>query len=180
MQFFKTEDVITELKTGEALVSVQTEEGEPSIVQRVKILPPQSMMGAIDDSIREDVIKDGMFYGKYENKIDPESAFEKINKEKEEKIQKELEKQKLEEQARIDAEKQKQEEQYQEYHSVLRKDGVNYTTPTQTKTVKTTTKKKVGRPKKSKIEKATDRVTNTALNTVGRRIGNSIFKRLFK
>lgn len=177
---FKTEDVITELKTGEALVSVQTEEGEPSIVQRVKILPPQSMMGAIDDSIREDVIKDGMFYGKYENKIDPESAFEKINKEKEERIQKELEEQKLEEQARIDAEKQKQEEQYQEYHSVLRKDGVNYTTPTQTKTVKAATKKKVGRPKKTKIEKATDRVTNTALNTVGRRIGNSIFKRLFK
>ena len=170
---FKTEDVITELKTGEALVSVQTEEGEPSIVQRVKILPPQSMMGAIEDSIRNEVIKDGMFYGKYENKVDPESAFEKINQEKEAKIQQELEEQKQQEEARIQAEQQKIAEQ----HSVLKKDGVKYTTPT---TTKTTTKKKVGRPKKTQLEKATTKVTNSALNTFGRKLGNSIFKGLFK
>ena len=152
---FKTEDVIKELKTGEALVSVQTVDGEPSIVEKVKILPPQSMMGTIDDDVREKVIKDGMFYGKYENKIDPESAYEKIKTDKifEEKVVKE------------------------EEHAYLKPDYFNKET---TNTNKTTIKKAVGRPKKSKLEKATDRVTNTALNTVGRRIGNSIFKGLFK
>ena len=152
---FKTEDVITELKTGEALVSVQTEDGEPSIVEKVKILPPQSMMGTIDDEFRNEVIKKGMFYGKYENKIDPESAYEKINNKQE--IKEEID------------------EEVNEQHSILKKDGVKYQ-----EQIKPTPKKKVGRPKKSKLEKATDRVTNTALNTIGRKIGNSIFKGLFK
>lgn len=148
---FNTEDVIKELKTGEALVSVQTEDGEPSIVEKVTILPPQSMMGSINDDVRKNIIKNGMFYGKYENKIDPESAYEKIETEKiyEEKVVKE------------------------EPHNYLKADNSNSIT-------KTTTKKKVGRPRKSKLEKATTRVTNTALNTIGRKIGNSIFKGLFK
>ena len=184
---FNTEEVITQLKTGEALVSVQTIDGEPSVVERVKILPPQSKMGTIDDSVREDTIKDGMFYGKYENKVDPESAFEKINKEKEEKLKQELEAQQQEEQDRINSKNRFTEqsdnmtERFVQEHSVLRKDGESYTTPTPSKTTtKTTSRRRVGRPRKTKLEKATDRVTNTALNTVGRRIGNSIFKGLFK
>ena len=173
---FKTEDVITELKTGEALVSVQTEDGEPSIVQRVKILPPQSKMGTIDDSIREEAMKDGRFYGVYDKVERKNTAADRIN---------EIYKQYEEEQEEIVEEKPSDNmtERFVQEHSVLRKDNEEYTTPTQTKTVKntkTTTKKKVGRPRKSRVEKATDRVTNTALNTVGRRIGNSIFNRLFK
>lgn len=162
---FKTEDVITELKTGEALVSCQTEDGEPSIVERVSILPPQSMMGAIDDNIRNKYIKDGMFYGKYENKIDPESAFEKIKTEKiyEEKV--------IENNA---ADKQESE------HAYLKPDYLEKSTSNTTKVTSTTTKKAVGRPKKSSVEKATTKVTNSALNTFGRKLGNSIFKGLFK
>ena len=145
---FNIEEAITELKTGEALVSVQTEEGEPSIVERVKILPPQSMMGTIDDSVRNDTIKTGIYYGKYENKLDPESAYEKINKEKEAKIQQE----------KIESENKYVKQQYQ------------------TKT----TSRRVGRPRKSRLEKAAGKITNTALSTFGRKLGNAIFKGLFK
>ena len=45
---FDTEDAITKLGTGEALVSFLDEKGAPQVVTRTLILPPQSMMGTID------------------------------------------------------------------------------------------------------------------------------------
>ncbi len=50
---FDTFQVLTELGIGEALVSVLDESGVPTIVERCKILPPQSQMGAIDDATRD-------------------------------------------------------------------------------------------------------------------------------
>ncbi len=44
---FNTEDAITGLKTGEALVSCLDEDGAPGVVERTTILPPQSHLGAI-------------------------------------------------------------------------------------------------------------------------------------
>ena len=94
---FDTVEAIKSLGTGEALVSFQNEVGEPSIVEKVTILPPQSRMGTITDSERDNLIKNGRLYGKYDNLIDHESAYEKIeriNKEKEiekEKLAKEKE-----------------------------------------------------------------------------------------
>ena len=49
---FDTEEAITSLKTGEALVSFLDEDGAPGIVERVTILPPQSMLGALSDEER--------------------------------------------------------------------------------------------------------------------------------
>lgn len=76
---FNTEEAIKTLATGEALVSLQDENGQPSIVERVTILPPQSKMGTIDDAVRKQFITSSWLYGKYENKIDDVSAFEKIS-----------------------------------------------------------------------------------------------------
>ena len=63
---FNTADVITELKTGEALVSCLDEDGKPSIVEKATICPPQSYMGAIDADRRKSVIEYSELYGKYE------------------------------------------------------------------------------------------------------------------
>ena len=49
---FDTETAISELGTGEALISFQDEKGAPEIVERATILPPQSYMGAINDMVR--------------------------------------------------------------------------------------------------------------------------------
>ena len=49
---FKTEEAITTLKTGEALVSFLDENGAPGVVDRVTILPPQSHMGAVPEEDR--------------------------------------------------------------------------------------------------------------------------------
>lgn len=73
---FKTEDVITSLETGEALVSFLDEKGAPSVVERAKILFPLSQIGAISVSQRKEVIEWSGLSGKYDNMIDRESAFE--------------------------------------------------------------------------------------------------------
>ena len=44
---FKTQDVITELGVGEALVSTLGLDGVPGIVERVKVIPPRSRMGPL-------------------------------------------------------------------------------------------------------------------------------------
>jgi hypothetical protein len=73
---FKTEDVIQELGTGEAVCSFLAEDGTPTVCERVKILPPQSKFGGIDDSVREKEIKGSILYSKYYEPEDPDSAYE--------------------------------------------------------------------------------------------------------
>ena len=93
---FKTYDTILELGTGEALVSFQNEKGEPEVVERVMILPPQSKIGVIDDMTRNRIINNSPLCGKYDEDNNDESAHEIISKKNEEKA---------EEEAKINAEK---------------------------------------------------------------------------
>ena len=81
---FKTEDAITGLGTGEALVSFLDANGSPSVVQQAKVLFPLSQIGAISEGQRLDCIKQSRVYGKYDTPIDRESAFEVLLKEAEE------------------------------------------------------------------------------------------------
>lgn len=81
---FKTEDAILNLGTGEALVSFLDEKGAPAVVEQAKILFPLSQIGAITPQERASIIKKSRLYGKYENAIDRESAFEVLLKESEE------------------------------------------------------------------------------------------------
>ena len=82
---FKTYDTILELGTGEALISFQNEKGEPEIVERVMILPPQSKIGVINASTRNRIINNSPLCGKYDEEIDTDSAYETISKKNEEK-----------------------------------------------------------------------------------------------
>lgn len=102
---FDTEATIKTLATGEALISFQDENGEPTIVDKFTILPPQSMMGTIPDEEQKILIQNSSMYLKYENKIDDISAFEKIN----EQNTKKAEEQKLEEQKKQESKKDEQE-----------------------------------------------------------------------
>lgn len=81
---FKTDKAITELAVGEALVSLLDRKGVPSVTERVFIIPPASQIGLITDSQRQDIIKTSILYGHYENVIDSESAFEKLQKKSQE------------------------------------------------------------------------------------------------
>ena len=73
---FKTDEAIMNLETGEALVSFLDEKGAPTMVERAKILFPLSQIGAVTEGQRLDIIKQSRIYGKYDNPVERESAFE--------------------------------------------------------------------------------------------------------
>jgi len=81
---FDTKEAISDLGTGEALVSCLDEKGVPCIVERALILPPQSQMGILDPERRKQEIEYSDLYGKYEDEVDNESAYEMIQKVEEE------------------------------------------------------------------------------------------------
>jgi uncharacterized protein len=76
---FDTEQAITELSIGEALVSLLDAKGSPGITERAWVLTPSSRIGPISDSEREAIRKHSAeTYGHYEQAVDRESAYEKL------------------------------------------------------------------------------------------------------
>ncbi|HSG35602.1 MAG TPA: helicase HerA-like domain-containing protein [Sphingomonadaceae bacterium] len=70
------EQAITELKVGEALVSTLMEDGSPSVVQRTLIKPPRSRLGPLTAKERAIINSVSPHDGKYDERIDRESAEE--------------------------------------------------------------------------------------------------------
>ena len=68
--------VITELKVGEALVSLLQPDGAPSPVERALIKPPSSRVGPLTDQERATIVSTSPFAGKYDTVINRESAQE--------------------------------------------------------------------------------------------------------
>lgn len=77
---FDTEKAIQELGTGEALVSFLDAKGSPSVVERAMVIAPCSRMGPVTDDERNGLINHSPVYGKYEDDLDRESAFEMLQK----------------------------------------------------------------------------------------------------
>lgn len=71
---------ITQLATGEALVSTLEAKGIPSMVQRTLIRPPSSRLGPITAAERQKLIQESPVAGQYDQVIDRESAFEMLQK----------------------------------------------------------------------------------------------------
>jgi len=78
------ETAITELGTGEALVSVLNKDGSPTPVERVLIRPPESRIGPLTDDERHAVVARSPLKGRYDESIDRESAYEILKKRTEE------------------------------------------------------------------------------------------------
>jgi hypothetical protein len=83
----KVEAVLTQLAVGEALVSMLDENGSPEIVERAKIVPPRSQVGAITPDQRKQIINSSVLAGHYEKAIDRESAYEILQARAGEKVQ---------------------------------------------------------------------------------------------
>jgi len=71
-----TAQVIMELGKGEALVSFLEGSGTPSMVERTMIRPPAARIGAISAEERKAVIGRSPLKGKYDTAVDPNSAYE--------------------------------------------------------------------------------------------------------
>lgn len=160
---FQTEQAIMGLGTGEALVSFVNEKGEPNVVEKATILPPQSDMGAIDSGTRLMVMSRGPYKGKYDTSVDRETAYEQIKTELDEKQAKETAEKEAVQKAKQEAIEKKQKELEEKQKEKEKK-----------------AKEKEAKKTKSGAQKLFDKAVNTATNTVTRKVVNSVLKNLFK
>ncbi|QFT60012.1 AAA-like domain protein [Sulfitobacter sp. THAF37] len=73
---FDTADAIRDVGTGEAVTSMLERKGNPGVVQRTLIRPPSSHLGPIDTAARRALMTASPMSGKYDTRLDRESAFE--------------------------------------------------------------------------------------------------------
>ena len=75
-EFYKTEDLITQLGTGEALVTILNEKGIPTPLVHCMLRPPQSRMDILSDIEIDAVVSQSKIARKYNEVIDSKSAYE--------------------------------------------------------------------------------------------------------
>ena len=172
---FNTEEAIMSLGTGEALISFLNEKGEPNIVEKATILPPQSQMGAIDDSMRLMIINRSEFMGKYDTMVDRVSAFEILSEEMQGKKEAEEEEKRLKEEQKLREQQEKEQAKQEKQAEKARKEEER---------IKKELEKEAEKARKNswqyKVGKQAERTANSALNSVGRKIVNEILKGIFK
>lgn len=94
---FKTEDVIMNLGTGEALTSFLDRKGVPSIVQQTAIICPESLMAPCSEATRRSAMSASPVAGKYDEAVDNLSAYERLEEQaKRDEAQAELDRQRAE------------------------------------------------------------------------------------
>jgi DNA helicase HerA-like ATPase len=75
-----TAQVITQLGKGEALVSFLEGDGTPSMVERILVRPPAARIGPVTPAERQALIDKSALKGKYDTPVDPNSAYEILQK----------------------------------------------------------------------------------------------------
>lgn len=169
---FDTFEAILSLGTGEALISFQNENGEPEVVEKATILPPQSKMGTIDDITRNKVINNSHLVGKYEESIDNESAHEIVSKKYEDERFEEEEKERVKREEKEETLRKKEEEKLAKEEEKLKKEKERE----EEKKRKEEEKKRKNDP----LNKLGRKVANKAVDKAINRGLNSIFRNLFK
>lgn len=162
---FNTYEVLLELGTGKALVSVLDESGIPTIVKQTKVSPPQSSMGTLNESDRLSVINNSLLFAKYNNYVDSDSAYEVLLRHSEE-IQAEA----IQEQEKLTLTQQRQKE------LAARKKTVN----TAVKNVAKTTGGTIGRELGKSLGSVGGKFGKTLGGNVGASIGRGLMSTLFK
>ena len=171
---FDTEQAISTLGTGEALISFLNEKGEPNIVEKATILPPQSQMGSIDDSIRLMVVSKSEFMGKYDTLVDRVSAFEILSKEIEEKNASLEEEKRIKEEKKLQEEKEKEEAKAEREAEKIRKEQER-----EQKALEREAEKQRKNSWQYKLGKQAERTANSTINSMARKAANQIIKSLF-
>ncbi|MBR3255419.1 MAG: DUF853 family protein [Clostridia bacterium] len=172
---FDTEEAILNLGTGEAIISFVNENSEPGIVEKATILPPQSQMGSLDDSMRLMVIARSEFNGKYDTLVDNISAYEILSEE----IHKKKEEEENLKQAK-EEEKRLAEEQKELEKQLKAEEKAKLLAEKEQKALEKEKEKQMKNSASYKMGKAVEKTANSALSSMGRKIGNQIIKSLFK
>jgi hypothetical protein len=78
--FYDVDTVLTELGTGEALVTALDRKGRPTPLARTMLRAPESRMDVLTDSEIKDIVDHSPLVRKYNKDIDRESAYEMLEK----------------------------------------------------------------------------------------------------
>lgn len=183
---FNTEEAILGLGTGEALISFANEKGEPTVVEKATILPPQSDMGVIDGATRLMALARSPFNGKYEEGVDRESAYEQISADMATKAEEEkkLAEQKAKEKQELEEKKKKEAEAKEKAKAELALQKQKEKEEKEAAKAKAAKEREEERKKKNSLgnkigKKVENKVLNTAVNQGAKAVGK-IFKNLFK
>ena len=171
---FDAETALQEVGTGEALVSLLNEDGQPSVVERAKILPPQCLMARASDANIAAVLEaQSTLQEKYGLALDRESAFEMIAEEREA----------SEEEARLAAERAQLEKERAEFEAMKAKEAEKAQKEAEKAAEKAAKEAEKAAEKAAKEEqKRRDRMAKTAnsiLGQVGREAGRQLIRGLF-
>ena len=150
---FDTEEVLQALGTGEALVSVLDEKGVPSVVERANILPPHSSMQAVDAVTLQANVLASPLKETYGTTEDRESAYEKLQEQRE-----------------------AQEKAAQEEAEKAEKEAAQ----AKKRTSSSGSRKSSGRKKQSVFEKTINSAANTIGREVGKKLIRGLFDTLLK
>ena len=105
-------ELISNMKTGTALVSCLQEDGSPAIVEQTKILPPKSSMEIADLTMVTNYARTDSALVEYWSDVDPMSAYESIDdiryQDEQEKLQEEETKRLAKEQERLEKQRAKE------------------------------------------------------------------------
>ena len=78
-EFYKTDDLITELGIGEALVTMLNEKGIPTPLAHCMMCPPKSRMDILTYTEIDSIVSHSKIAAKYNQVMDSESAYEILN-----------------------------------------------------------------------------------------------------
>jgi DNA helicase HerA-like ATPase len=87
-EFYKTEDLLTQMGIGEALVTLLNEKGIPTPLVHTMLCPPRSRMDILSDTELDALVNKSKLASKYNREINNESAYEILNAKLEEAAQK--------------------------------------------------------------------------------------------
>jgi len=76
--FYKIDRILTQLGTGQALITVLNDKGIPTEVVATHLIPPRAVMGPLDPQTYQQLVNDSPYYQKYHTLIDNRSASEII------------------------------------------------------------------------------------------------------
>lgn len=86
-EYYKTDELLTSLGIGEALVTALNEKGIPTPLAATMLRAPMSRMDVLNDTEIADINKQSKLVKKYQEEIDRESAYEILTKKIEEAIE---------------------------------------------------------------------------------------------
>jgi hypothetical protein len=89
--FYKTEDLITQMGIGEALITMLNEKGIPTPLAHTMLLAPRSRMDILTDAEIDAIVGQSKLVPKYNQTIDSESAYEILTQKLEEAAKKSAE-----------------------------------------------------------------------------------------